>query len=116
MEGEPTETPAPSDLSPGARNESGTPPVCRLHAVVRGRVQGVGFRVFAREAGLRHRCRGWVRNRRDGSVELEVEGLENDLTELLTELYRGPVLARVEDIQLQWSHGPGRYVGFQILR
>ena len=92
------------------------PEVHRLHAVVNGRVQGVGYRMFALEAARRHGCRGWVRNLGDGSVELEAEGGEEDLTELLTELYRGPVSARVADIDLEWSEGPARFTEFQIVR
>ncbi len=88
----------------------------RLHAVIRGRVQGVGFRMFVLEAARRHRCRGWVRNLPDGRVETEAEGTESDLTELLTELYRGPVLARVEDIEVTFSQGPATFPDFQIRR
>lgn len=88
----------------------------RMHAVIRGRVQGVGFRMFVLEAARRHRCRGWVRNLPDGRVETEAEGTEKDLTELLTELYRGPVLARVEDIDVDFTQGPAAFSDFQIRR
>ena len=87
-----------------------------LHAIVSGRVQGVGFRMFVLEAARRHRCRGWVRNLPDGRVETEAEGNEQDLTELLTELYRGPVLSRVDDIDVNWSTGPATFGDFQIRR
>jgi len=88
----------------------------RLHAVIRGRVQGVGFRMFVLESARRHHCRGWVRNLPDGRVETEAEGTEKDLTELLTELYRGPVLARVDDIDVEFTHGPATFSEFQIRR
>lgn len=88
----------------------------RLRAIISGRVQGVGFRMFVLEAARRHKCLGWVRNLPDGRVETEAEGNEDALTELLTELYRGPVLSRVEDIDVTWSSGEQTYEDFQIRR
>lgn len=88
----------------------------RLRAVVSGRVQGVGFRMFVLEAARRHKCMGWVRNLPDGRVETEAEGDENALMELLTELYRGPVISRVDDIDVTWSSGEQTYEDFQIRR
>ena len=84
----------------------------RLQVVVRGRVQGVGFRYFvshtARELGLS----GTVRNRPDGTVEVEAEGDRERLAGLLEALRRGPPAARVERLDEQWSEGPSRHRGF----
>jgi acylphosphatase len=71
----------------------------RVRLVVSGRVQGVGFRWFVREAARQHRLAGWVRNRPDGSVELEVAGEEGSVRGLVEELRRGPPGARVEDVR-----------------
>jgi acylphosphatase len=71
----------------------------RLHVVVRGRVQGVGFRYFAQEAARSLDVAGWVRNAADGSVEVEAEGGENALTQLRAALGDGPRGARVESIE-----------------
>ncbi len=49
------------------------------HVVVRGRVQGVGYRAFVEDEANRRRLRGWVRNRRDGSVEAVFSGPRNDV-------------------------------------
>lgn len=87
-----------------------------FYAVVRGRVQRVGYRVFARECAHRHKIRGWVRNLPDGGVELRAEGDELSLTEFLTDLYRGPVLSHVEHIDLKWEHSEPECTGFSILR
>jgi acylphosphatase len=66
--------------------------------VVRGRVQGVGFRYFvgsrARDLGLA----GWVRNRADGSVEVLVRGSADALATLEAALSRGPAASRVESV------------------
>ena len=69
-----------------------------LHAVVRGRVQGVGFRWFVRERARRLDVRGWVRNRADGSVEVEAAGEPDRLRELRTLLAQGPAGAYVTAI------------------
>jgi acylphosphatase len=73
----------------------------RAHLVVRGRVQGVGFRWFAREAGRRLDLAGWVKNRPDGGVEVAAEGTPSAITALRQELARGPGgadVAGVEDL------------------
>ena len=70
----------------------------RLHVVVRGRVQGVGFRWFVREAARRRNLAGWVKNRRDGGVEVAAEGSERDIAALRADLARGPEGASVEAV------------------
>jgi len=88
-----------------------------LHAVVRGRVQGVGYRVFARAAAMRHGCTGWVRNLPDGGVEIFAQAEENVLVELLTELSQGPPWSHVAEIDASWDHLPEvMNTGFRIKR
>jgi acylphosphatase len=62
----------------------------RAHVVISGDVQGVGYRytmlIVAREAGVS----GWVRNRRDGTVEAEVEGTPEQVDEVLAWMAEGP--------------------------
>jgi acylphosphatase len=86
----------------------------RLEALVHGRVQGVGFRWFVREEALRLGLRGWVRNRRDGTVEVQVEGSRRDLDALLAALRRGPAGAEVTDVETCWLPGNGEAAGFRI--
>jgi acylphosphatase len=71
----------------------------RVRLVVSGRVQGVGFRWFVRETARQRRLAGWVRNRPDGSVELETSGDEGSVRELIEALRRGPPGARVEEVR-----------------
>ena len=86
----------------------------RLHAVIHGDVQGVGFRYFvmreARSLGLR----GWVRNRDDGSVELVAEGDRRDLERLLDAARRGPSQAHVGDVGVDWSPATGNLKPFDL--
>jgi acylphosphatase len=71
----------------------------RVRLLVSGRVQGVGFRWFVREAARRHRLPGWVRNRPDGGVEIEIAGEDGVYKEFLETVREGPPGARVEDVQ-----------------
>ena len=68
------------------------------HVVIRGRVQGVGYRVWTEVAALERGLEGWVRNRRDGSVEAVLGGAEDDVAAMIAECRRGPPGARVEAI------------------
>jgi acylphosphatase len=70
----------------------------RLHVVVHGRVQGVGFRWFVKDAARRLDLAGWVRNRGDGSVEVAAEGTDDSIATLRSALERGPDGARVEAV------------------
>jgi acylphosphatase len=72
--------------------------VAVLHALVRGRVQGVGFRWFVRERARQLGVRGWVRNRSDGAVEIEAEGDLARLEELRRSLAEGPAGAVVSSV------------------
>jgi acylphosphatase len=71
----------------------------RVRLLVCGRVQGVGFRWFVREAARRHRLPGWVRNRPDGVVEIEVSSDDGGYREFLEAVRAGPPGARVDDVQ-----------------
>jgi acylphosphatase len=79
--------------------------VPRLHAVVHGDVQGVGFRYFVQRCAGETGLAGWVRNRPDGSVELVAEGSRAALQRLLEQVNRGPGLAEVERVDADWGEG-----------
>ena len=66
--------------------------------VVRGRVQGVGFRWFVEREAHVLGIRGWVRNNADGSVEVLGIGAREQLAELRSRLYQGPRAARVDQV------------------
>jgi acylphosphatase len=68
------------------------------HAVVHGRVQGVGFRAFVEDTAQRLGLEGWVRNRRDGSVEAVFGGAYEQVTAMIAECRRGPPGARIDGI------------------
>jgi acylphosphatase len=66
------------------------------HIVVRGRVQGVGYRAFVEHEALKHGLEGWVRNRRDGSVEALFSGDAEIVQTMIEACRRGPFSARVD--------------------
>ena len=68
--------------------------------VVKGHVQGVGFRWATREQALQRGLCGWVQNCRDGSVEVLAKGAENSLSLFNTWLWQGPSGSRVSEIQV----------------
>jgi acylphosphatase len=68
------------------------------HIIVRGRVQGVGYRAFVEREALRRGVEGWVRNRRDGSVEAVFSGGLEKVDAVVEACRRGPYSARVEQI------------------
>ena len=85
-----------------------------LRAIVRGRVQGVGFRDYvetrARSLGLS----GFVRNLPDGrSVEVVAEGARHDLERLVTDLQRGPSSAHITAVDTDWRTPTGAHAGFR---
>jgi acylphosphatase len=65
---------------------------------IRGRVQGVGYRAFVEHQARAHHLEGWVRNRRDGSVEALLAGPENAVSDMVALCRRGPVSARVDSV------------------
>jgi len=86
----------------------------RLHAVCQGRVQGVGFRYFVQERAHDLRLTGFVRNMRNGDVEVVAEGEQGALEALLVGLQQGPRSAHVENVHTVWSPATGEFHGFRI--
>jgi acylphosphatase len=74
-------------------------PVLR-RVVVRGRVQGVGFRAYVEEEARERRIAGWVRNRRDGAVEAVFAGSLDEVDGMTAAVRRGPPAARVEAVDV----------------
>jgi acylphosphatase len=66
------------------------------HMIVHGRVQGIGYRAFVEHEALRRGIEGWVRNRRDGSVEAVFMGEEAAVVDMIEACRRGPYSARVD--------------------
>lgn len=66
---------------------------------IQGRVQGVGYRAWVEHQARVHHLEGWVRNRRDGSVEALFAGPADVVSNMVALCRRGPTAARVESVQ-----------------
>ncbi len=90
----------------------------KLAARVSGRVQGVGYRYFARETAAMLGLSGFARNLPGGDVEVEAEGERESLERLLETLRQGPPASRVSGVEAEWSEPEGddaAGAGFRIL-
>lgn len=86
----------------------------RVHVIVYGEVQGVGYRYSAHLAAREIGVSGWVRNRYDGTVEAEIEGAADEVERMLVWLARGPRSARVSSLTTADAPIEGA-AGFEIL-
>lgn len=87
--------------------------VC-AHILVSGRVQGVAFRYYARNIAIQLDVKGWIKNLPNGQVELVVEGSKNSVEEMVEWCKRGPRMAEVEDIEVDWLPYSGKFGQFQL--
>jgi acylphosphatase len=90
-------------------------PAACLHAIVEGRVQGVGFRVFVSEQARTLGLCGWVRNKGEDQVEVWAEGPHQQLELLLEILHKGPRSAYVSAVQSSWPDPSGEYGRFTVI-
>lgn len=87
-----------------------------MHALIKGRVQGVYFRAFVEEHALALGLTGFVRNLPGGrAVEVKAEGERKGLERLLTYLRRGPPEAKVAEVEVSWGEYRGDFSAFEIL-
>ena len=86
----------------------------RLHARVIGRVQGVGFRYFVMTSATELGLTGWVRNRRDGSVEVLAEGEMDQLEKLVAVLKRGSRSSSVREVKSNIQIACGEFGSFHV--
>ena len=77
-----------------------------VRCCIYGRVQMVMFRDFTTRKARSHSLVGYVRNLKDGSVEAYAQGKREDLEQWIAKLHRGPFLAHVERVDLQWDASP----------
>jgi acylphosphatase len=90
-------------------------PAKRLHAVVTGRVQNVGFRDFVRREASTRGITGFVRNGDDGrSVEVVAEGEERALADLLERLQTGPRFAAVQRVESSYTDATSAFDHFKV--
>jgi len=86
----------------------------RAHIRVRGLVHGVGFRSYAKRYAEELEIKGFVKNLRDGSVEVVVEGYDKQINLFLQILRKGPWGAKVQDIDVDYEEPRNEFRDFRI--
>jgi acylphosphatase len=86
----------------------------RAHVIIVGRVQGVFFRLETQRAAEKYGVAGWVRNKRDGTVEAVFEGNKEGVDAILEWCKQGSPGAVVERVNLEWQQYTGEYANFEI--
>ena len=91
-----------------------TAPETAAEILIEGRVQGVGYRDYARRRASVLGLGGWVMNLRDGRVRLLAEGSRGRIEELVRALEKGPPLSRVERVDVRWTSPSGDFDEFDV--
>jgi len=86
----------------------------RAHVIIEGRVQGVFFRYHTQETAYQLGMKGWVRNRRDGSVEAVFEGDKDKVEQIIQWCHRGPSEAKVIRVHVNLENYTGEFDDFFI--
>jgi acylphosphatase len=86
----------------------------RVHAIISGRVQGVFFRAETQRAAERFGVFGWVRNKRDGTVEAVFEGRQQDVDAVLNWCREGPRMSRVDKVDVNWLDYAAEFESFDV--
>ena len=86
----------------------------RLTVRVTGVVQGVGYRYHVARRAHEHGINGWVKNRADGSIEVEAVGPKHLLEDFLSYVRIGPAGAHVAGVDVHWTDDDPKYEGFDI--
>lgn len=88
----------------------------RAHVFIKGRVQGVFYRVWVHTQAERLGLTGWVKNLTDGRVEAVFEGPKDKIEEIIDKCKIGSGVAGVKHIDIKWEKTTGEYTGFEIER
>lgn len=87
----------------------------RVHLIISGDVQGVGFRAWVRGQAQDLRLVGWVKNRDDGGVEVVAEGPKENLEELMNECHHGPDVAWITKVEVTWEEATNKFISFDVV-
>jgi len=86
----------------------------RVHVLISGRVQGVFYRTSTRDIAEQYGLTGWVKNTSDGRVEAVFEGEETTIKDMIAWCYKGPRLAEVSDVSVDYKKFLGEFKEFCI--
>jgi len=86
----------------------------RTHVLISGRAQGVFFRENTQRKAKKLRITGWIKNLSDGRVEAVFEGDKKPVEKIINWAKRGPILAKVESIDIEWQEYKNEFSDFEI--
>lgn len=81
---------------------------------ISGSVQGVGYRFFVKSWAKTYGVTGWVKNSSDGKVEAVFQGEKKRIEDLIAKCRKGPFLAEVNDVAVNWEKGGDEFDDFQV--
>lgn len=84
------------------------------HLMIKGFVQGVGYRKWARKEAQKLELTGWVRNLPDGSVEVLLQGDKEKIEQAISLLKKGPFLSEVEEVDVVWEDAKEQFPDFSL--
>ena len=87
----------------------------RVHLIISGDVQGVGFRAWLKREALSRKLTGWVKNREDGAVEAVIEGKNETIDQLISLCRRGPEISLVKDVQMNEEEYKNEFTIFEVV-
>ena len=88
----------------------------KAHVFIEGKVQGIFYRMWTREQAQKLGLAGWVRNLEDGRVEAVFEGPKDKVEKMVKKCHKGPNLAGIEHIDVNWEEATGEFGTFEITR
>jgi acylphosphatase len=86
----------------------------KAQLIISGKVQGVWFRAETQKAAVRFGVNGWVKNKKDGTVEAVAEGDKRDVTSLVNWCNTGSPLSRVDKVDVTWERYTGEFREFKV--
>lgn len=86
----------------------------RVHIIPHGRVQGVSFRFNTKIRALMNNLKGYVKNNSDGTVEIISDGEKENIKKLISWCNKGPFMARVDDIEVEWLKYKDEFTTFSV--
>ena len=86
-----------------------------IYCIVKGKVQGVGYRYSIEQHATTRGLSGWVRNRNDGSVEVLIQGTPDDLKECIEVINQGSPLSAVESVAVDWRTPETQFTEFKVI-
>lgn len=86
----------------------------QAHVFISGSVQGVGYRFFVKSWARTFGVVGWVKNSSEGKVEAVFQGNEKSIEYLIAKCWKGPFLAAVKDVVVNWEEGGDEIGDFKV--